>query len=104
MSKNVVMTIQGNDIHGHDDMVCLTDMWKSQGADDSKKPADWARKEGHPFIEFMDTKGRNGNTVANWKVAMAYAKYLSPSFHAHVNETYRNVTVRGEWPTKASFA
>jgi len=28
-------------------------MWRAAGGDASKRPADWARKEGAPFIEFI---------------------------------------------------
>ena len=38
-------------------------------------------------------KGRNGGTFAHWQIALAYAKWLSPEFHIHVNGLYRRVQV-----------
>jgi hypothetical protein len=34
------------------------------------------------------TRGRNGATFAHWQIGLAYAKYLSPELHMHVNEVY----------------
>ena len=71
---------------------CLTDMWKACGSDPNKKPADWQRKEGAPFIEFIEENlkvpsghielirvvrgGNDPGTWAHWQIALAYAKYL----------------------------
>ena len=84
------------------EMLSLTDMWKAAGSDDAKRPANWARKEGAEFIAHMDavlnvpqghiiigTRGRGGVTFAHWQIGLAYAKYLSPQFHAWCNSVVR---------------
>lgn len=87
-----------------DRLVSLTDLWRASGADENKKPAEWIRNK--PSKEFVSalaanlkvgiptlTKVRRGKhfagTWAHWQIAMAYAKYLSPEFHQHVNEGFR---------------
>lgn len=85
----------------------LTDMWRACGSDMSKRPADWQRKEGAQFIEFIadsqgvpvehllkklpgnPQKGEGGSTMAHWQIALAYAKYLSHEFHAQCNTVIR---------------
>lgn len=82
-------------------MISLTDLWKAGGARLNQKPADWRRKEGSAFIDFVARKesmpgehiffvlmGRNGGTYAHWQIALAYAKYLSPVLHMQVNAIY----------------
>ncbi len=77
-------------------------MWRAAGADPSKRPAQWARYEGAQFVEFIGEnlnmlpehiieaeRGRDGATWAHWQVGLAYAKYLSPAFHAWCNEVVR---------------
>ncbi len=77
-------------------------MWRASGADDSKRPVEWTRYEGAQFIEFIAENekvgvahlltaelGRNGSTSAHWQIGLAYAKYLSPAFHAWCNEVAR---------------
>lgn len=94
---------QGIKINERGEMLSLTDMWKAAGADPSQQPAEWLRSaEAVRFIEFiaenlnlgisqvLQTKpGRNGGTWAHWQPAMAYAKYLSPAFHAACNVIVR---------------
>lgn len=99
------LVYNGEIITQRDQMVSLTDMWKASGSDESKRPADWARKDGSEFIahvaEFLNmphghiqTKrggsgaGR-GATYAHWQIALAYAKYLSPEFHMWCNTVVR---------------
>jgi len=53
------------------------------------------------------TKGRDGATFAHWQIALAYAKYLSPELHMHVNEIYMryrsgDVTLADEIADKAT--
>jgi hypothetical protein len=93
----------GVDIGGQDEMLCLTDMWRAEGAPHGKRPAEWLRQDqAKQFVEFIAdslgvgldhitkaTKGRGSATYGHWQIAMAYAKYLSHRFHAHVNTTYR---------------
>lgn len=83
------------------DRLCMTHMWKAAGGDTSKRPNDWltqtATKEFIGYLEtttpgcsLTDTKeGRNGGTWGHWKVAMAYAKYLSLEFHNWCLEVVR---------------
>ena len=73
-------------VAGEHDMLNLTDMWKACGSDPNKRPNDWIRKEGAPFIEFVreNVKGAQGpldlirtirggtnpGTIAHWKEAV----------------------------------
>lgn len=58
---------------------------------------------GHKFIEFIakelntgadriykTTRGKFGGTWAHWQIALAYAKYLSPEFHAWANQVVKD--------------
>jgi KilA-N domain len=96
------LTYNGALIRDRDEKLCLTDMWKAAGSADAKRPANWARKEGAKFIRFLaDTvnmaeshiiqaeRGRYGGTWGHWQIGLAYAKYLSPPFHAWANEVVR---------------
>jgi hypothetical protein len=82
------------------------DMWKAAGADAVRRPVDWLRSsDSQRFIRYLDENGIVGNshielvrvdrsgqeagTWAHWQVALAYAKYLSPEFHAWCNEVVR---------------
>ena len=91
-------------IRAREQMLCLTDMWRASAAagekpDPSRRPADWLRSgEAQHFIEFLADALNVGNshheivhterggaapaTWAHWQIGMAYAKYLSPAFHA----------------------
>lgn len=104
MSENLParLVYNGEVIRDRGEMVSLTDMWKAAGADDAKRPANWARKEGADFIAHIGlvlnvpeghiirgTRGRNGATFAHWQIALAYAKYLSPEFHMWCNVVVR---------------
>lgn len=57
---------------------------------------------GYEFIDFVrknlnvdadyiykTAKGRYGGTWAHWQIALAYAKYLSPEFHAWANQVVK---------------
>ena len=96
------LTFNGVAIRDAGEMLSLTDMWKAAGSEEAKRPANWARKKGSPFIETVAlagnmpeghilraTRGRDGMTSANWQVALAYAKYLSPEFHMWCNTVVR---------------
>jgi hypothetical protein len=37
---------------------------------------------------YKGTRGKGGGTYAHWQIALAYAKYLSPTLHMQVNEVY----------------
>lgn len=81
----------------------LTDMWKANGGKDSQRPYYWMRlPDTVNFLKELekDTKWRKspidlvktvrgGKMPGTWgtqKVAIAYAEYLSPEFHAWVLE------------------
>jgi hypothetical protein len=68
------------------DFLCLTDMWRAAGGDESRRPIDWLRRaEATQFIDFLkvanghldlvqaDRGGREPGTWAHWQVGMAYA-------------------------------
>ena len=97
-------------------MLSLTDMWRAAGEPASGRPADWRRKEGADFIEFVQgtmpgghseviqalNEGGQWNTWAHWQIGFAYAKYLSPEFHAWCNEVVRaHMEGRGLSPRQA---
>lgn len=84
-------------------------------------PYDWSRQErkvksgstgktddvtssGRQFIDFVakslntearhiykTKRGKGGGTFAHWKIALAYAQYLSHELHSHILETYARV-------------
>ncbi|MFY9293363.1 MAG: KilA-N domain-containing protein [Methylorubrum rhodinum] len=97
------LVYKGEIIHERHEMLSLTDMWKAEGADPSRKPAEWARSaDAKRFIEYVGltlnvgnshllkgASGRGGSTLAHWQVALAYAKYLSPEFHMWCNTVVR---------------
>lgn len=97
---------------------CLTDLWRAAG-EPKLRPAEWLRKDGAAFVDFVrdsvsvaqghspessadfeivrTTKGNPRThtppeTWAHWQIALAYAKALSPAFHARVNDVYRAFT------------
>ena len=96
----------GKPIRSRDEMLSLTDMWKSAGSDPAQRPVDWLRSaDAERFVAFVaDTLnvgishddivktvrgGKAPGTWAHWQIAMAYAKYLSPEFHAWCNTVVR---------------
>lgn len=101
-NNSPALVYNGEVIHAKSEMLSLTDMWKAAGADEAKRPANWARKEGSDFIAHMEAvlnvpvghiirgeRGRNGNTWGHWQIALAYAKYLNPAFHEWCNSVVR---------------
>ena len=51
-----------------------------------------AKKHGKPISDIYKTKrGKGGGTFAHWKIALAYAQYLSHELHSHILETYARV-------------
>lgn len=107
------ISFQGTPIRRTDERVNLTDMWRAAGSDPSKRPSKWLETEAAlTFIEYLgenlnirkrdiekpgqtealvetERGGRDPGTWAHWQVGMAYAKYLSPEFHAWCNEVVR---------------
>ena len=103
------LTYNGRPIRERGEMLSLTDMWRAAGGEDSKRPSDWlalpATVEFVSHISDMDNaeisgiiqteRGRNGGTWAHWQIGMAYAKYLSPEFHAWCNQVVRAIDDAG---------
>lgn len=98
------LVYNGTAIHQREEMVSLTDMWKASGAEEKNRPTQWARTDtGQRFIAFItatykledsqvwDTRrGRHGGgSWAHWQIALAYAQFLSPEFHAWGNTAIR---------------
>lgn len=112
-----LIAYQGTPISTRDEMLSLTDMWRAAGAVEAQRPANWARKEGAPFIEavsvslnvpeghiYRAVRGKNGGgTWAHWQIAFAYAKYLSPEFHIWCNEVVRAHMVGRAAPSRQSL-
>lgn len=89
------------------EQMCLTDMWKANGADPKRDVYDWTRsKQARDLAEYLGESTEPGNsrfaffaekggaeggggTWAHWQLAFAYAKYLSPRFHVWVNQAAR---------------
>src|SRR4051812_28710929 len=103
---SAVLTIGSHAIRRDGDLWCMTDLWRAAGAPNGLRPSNWLRKEGESFASFLRdsldvpqghiVKTRRiagatpgGDTWAHWQLALAYAKALSPEFHARVNEVYR---------------
>jgi hypothetical protein len=98
---NAVLVYNGTPIHDRGEMLCLTDMWRAAGSDPSKQPSRWRKLPGSgEFIDHIAAAGRfspselfqvslGAATWAHWQIAFAYAKYLSPEFHAWCNEVVR---------------
>ncbi|QTA86216.1 KilA-N domain-containing protein [Desulfonema magnum] len=120
-NKNQALSFDGVDIReDHDnEMISLTDLWKAAGGDKNRAPAQWLKLPGtKAFIKALEkqivkishsllkSRGRLG-TFAHWQIALAYAKYLSPELHLHVNEVYMryrtgDITLADEILEKAS--
>lgn len=100
------LSFNGHAIRVEGEMTCLTDMWRADGAEDSKRPNDWrSHSTNKSFIEFIEESvaasggnesfrvvrdGGNVATFAHWQIALAYAKYLSPAFHSWCNTVVRD--------------
>lgn len=105
MTDNMTLAYNGQDIRTMDDMLCLTDMWRAAGAPSNKRPAEWTRYDGAPFIEAVCVNlnmgtahidvirtvrgGKDPATWAHWQIGIAYAKYLSHDFHMWCNSVVR---------------
>ena len=82
-------------------MLSLTDLWKANGSDPSRRPAVWLRSvDGQRFVSFMKAlegqsphfqliesgrggRGLGGATFAHWQITLAHAE-LSPQLWAYV--------------------
>ena len=48
-----------------------------------------AKKHGKPISDIYKTKrGKGGGSFAHWKIALAYAQYLSHELHSHIHENF----------------
>lgn len=99
------LSFNGHVIWVEDERVCLTDMWRAGGSDPAKRPVEWGRLQSTvQFVEFLGESmvgfphhepfrivrdGGSVSTWAHWQLALAYAKYLSPAFHAWCNTVVR---------------
>ncbi len=105
---NRELVVGSHAIRRDGEMWCLTDMWKAGGAPKDRKAYEWLRgADAQRFVEFLQDSSESGNsrltktrkigggggeTWAHWQLAMAYAKWLNPEFHARVNDVYRAYT------------
>lgn len=105
-SRNVpaLLVYEGEVIHARDEMLSLTDMWRAGKSDPARQPSNWlASADAKRFIEVLEVldpgnsgvqtkrggRGIGGSTFAHWQIGLAYAKYLSPSFHMWCNTVVR---------------
>lgn len=108
VATNASLSYDGAAIRDDGEMLCLTDMWKAHGSDPAKRPANWLQRDSsQEFIAFVaESKevqiphllrkqggnprtGEGGAMWAHWQIAFAYAKWISPAFHAWCNEAAR---------------
>lgn len=90
-------------IRDRGDMLNLTDMWRAAGSPENKRPAQWRRlpdterrirhlmateNVGKSHI-ISGERGRNGETVAHWKLALEYAEDLSDGFWSWAKDAVR---------------
>lgn len=107
MSTTTALVIDTHAVRRDGEMWCLTDLWRAAGAP-KLRPAKWLETDtAQMFVDFIrdsvgvavgdilrnvrgnPRSGDGGSTWAHWQIALAYAKALSPAFHARVNEVYR---------------
>lgn len=90
-------------LDGENEMVSLTDLWRALGGDPIKSPKHWLKNQ--PSQDFLVSlavdlkvlpstlttirRGKHGGTWGHWQVALAYTKWVDPTFHVHVNNAYR---------------
>ena len=102
--KNNMITLEFNGTTigvKENEMINMTNLWKSVGSPENREPWNWSRFEGKEFIEAVtkelnlsitqvltSTRGRTGGTYAHKQIALAYAKYLSPELHMYVNQVF----------------
>ena len=107
--EGVVELFSSSNISVDDEgLVSLTDVYRiaiERGLDGGKRnPSDWSLEAGSSFIDFVAKKygksrshiyktkrGKGGGSFAHWKIALAYAQYLSHELHNHILETYARV-------------
>jgi hypothetical protein len=106
--QDVRLYFKQSAIRDDGEFLCLTDMWRAAGSDKSKRPAKWLETEAaREFADYLRNDIRHtdiirsergsagqrggGATWAHWQLGLAYAKYLSPEFHAWCNDVVRAV-------------
>lgn len=102
----LTLTLNNQAIRDRGEMLSLTDMWKAAGGPSGRAPADWralsSTVEFSEHVAALVNAGFSGNdlfktnrggsqpgTWAHWQMAISYAKYLSPAFHAACNVVIR---------------
>lgn len=120
-AESMALVYGGVQIREDGERLNLTDFWKAGGSPKNVRPNDWMvlsstkRLLRHFELEMNQggiaplvktSKGvpgeRGGSTWAHWKVAIAYAEDLSPSFHSWCIDVV-SAHMRGE-PIGASLA
>jgi hypothetical protein len=90
----------GKPVHVDGERMNLTEAWKAAGSDPNRTPYEWSRtKAAERLISHLEAdtgntrnelltgnrggsgSGGAGATWGDWRVALAYAEYLSPKFH-----------------------
>ena len=77
--------------------------WRWSDAEHSEPDFKWCLtplKRVEPDGLVATTRGQRGETWAHWQLALSYARYLSPSFHAWGNTVIRNAMERFGGPPK----
>lgn len=72
------------------------------GADVNVTLGDIKRPEPDGLV--VTTRGKRGETWAHWQLALSYARYLSPAFHAWGNTVIRNAMERFGGPPRRADA
>lgn len=105
LNPNIVFVYRGQEVHYDEDrLVNLNQMWEAAGRPNNKDPRRWADNPGgRQFIAnlarrlnvgktviWKSRRGKHlGGTWSDWRIAVAYAEYLSPDFHLFVIEAFR---------------
>ncbi|AFC87386.1 KilA-N domain-containing protein [Frateuria aurantia DSM 6220] len=90
---------------------CLNDLHQAAGADPGKRPGEWLRNEqtkaliaeltdaGNPASPVSTTRGGTGQgSYAVKELVIAYAMWISPSFHIRVIRAYEAfTTMQADW-------
>ncbi|RCL00946.1 MAG: hypothetical protein JSC189_001039 [Candidatus Tokpelaia sp. JSC189] len=67
LTKIPALTYNGLLIHEKGEKLCLTDMWRAAGSNETQRPNDWLNQEGtKTFVEYLAENlnaSKNGNEV-----------------------------------------
>jgi hypothetical protein len=104
------LAVAGVAVRRDGEMWCITDLWRASGAPKDRRPVEWLRgAEAQRFVAFLRLSpvvgnshlvktqriagaAPGGDTWTHWQLALAYAQWISPEFHARVNDVYRAYT------------